>query len=66
MRGSQDRSSRQEVGGRNWNRRHGRVLLTGLLSIACSTTFFYTPGPPGNLKDAIAYSGLGPSTSISN
>ena len=44
MRGSQDRSSRQEVGGRNWNRGHGRVLLTGLLSTSCPACCFIDPG----------------------
>lgn len=32
--------------GRNWSRDHGRILRTGLFSVAHSACFFYNPGPP--------------------
>ena len=40
-----DGNSRQEPEGRNWCRGHGGVLLTGLLTMACSTCFLIHPGP---------------------
>jgi hypothetical protein len=33
----------QELGGRSWCRGHGRVLLTGLLPLACSACFLIEP-----------------------
>lgn len=43
---NQGRNSRQESRNKKWSR--GRVLLTGLLSVACSAWLFYRPrlAPP--------------------
>jgi hypothetical protein len=57
--------SGQDPRGRSWCRGHGRMLLTGLLIMACSACLLIEPRTtsPG---DGTAHSGLGPLTTIIN
>lgn len=53
LKGSEGKNLGQEPGGRNGSRRHGRMLLIGFLSIACSACFVL------QRRVGITYSDLG-------
>lgn len=59
------REARAGTQGRNWGRSHRRMLLTGLISMACSTWFLNQPriNSPGG---GTAHSGLASPTPIIN
>lgn len=52
--------SEQEPRVRNWCRGHGGTLFTGLLLVACSSSFLILP------QDSAEPHGLGPPTPITN
>lgn len=61
--GSQSKNPKQELGLRNWCRGLGRVLLTGLVFMACSVCFLTLPR---TIHPWVAPLWGGPTTSIIN